>query len=187
MFDGSALPFAENVRLTRQVVAEAHDAGTWVEAELVGYAGDEDRSVAASAPASMTDPDVAARFVERTGVDALAVAIGNVHGMAATPARLDFELLARIRAAVDVPLVLHGASGLPDDEVRAAIALGVAKINVNTELRRAYLGAARAALSAGDDDLAGLLAAATAAVRDVAREKIAVYRGPSASGREVAA
>jgi tagatose 1,6-diphosphate aldolase GatY/KbaY len=190
MFDGSALPFDENMRVTREAVVEAHDAGAWVEAELVGYAGDEDRSVAASAPASATDPDQAARFVERTGVDALAVAVGNVHGMAAAPAPLDLDRLAAIRAVVDVPLVLHGASGLPDAEVRAAIALGVAKININTELRRAYLAAARAVARARDDDLAGMLAAATAAVRDVAREKIRVYGGPgrpASTAREVVA
>lgn len=187
MVDGSALPFDDNVRLTRQVVAEAHAAGAWVEGELAGYAGDEDRSVTASWPAPTTDPALAARFVERTGVDALAVAIGNVHGMAAAPARLDLELLDRIRAGVDLPLVLHGASGLPDAEVRGAIALGVAKINVNTELRRAYLTAARAALAARDDDLAGVLAAAAAAVRDVAREKIAVYRRGDRAAAGVAA
>ncbi len=179
MFDGSALGFDDNVRLTRQVVAEAHEQGAWVEAELVGFGGDEDRSVTGSAPVSMTDPDDAARFAALTRVDALAVAIGNVHGMTAEPVHLDLDRLEAIRARVDVPLVLHGASGLADDEVRAAIALGVAKINVNAELRRAYLTAARQALAArDDDDLAGLLATVTAAVGRAARGKIAVYGGP---------
>ncbi|MEK8173772.1 class II fructose-bisphosphate aldolase [Streptomyces sp. M19] len=88
----------------------------------------------------MTDPGQAADFVARTGVDALAVAVGNVHGFA-PDAHLDLERLAALQAAVPVPLVLHGASGLPEEEVRRAIGLGVAKVNVNAELRRAYLNA----------------------------------------------
>lgn len=190
MYDGSALDFDDNVRVTRQVVADAHAAGAWVEAELVGFGGHEDRSVADAGPAGMTDPDDAARFVERTGVDALAVAIGNVHGITAEPVRLDLERLAGIAERVEVPLVLHGASGLRDDDVRAAIALGVAKINVNTELRRAYLTAARQMLEAHDgDDLAGMLGSVRVAVGRVAREKISIYRGPGRAavvGRRVA-
>lgn len=190
MYDGSALDFDDNVRVTRQVVADAHAAGAWVEAELVGFGGDEDRSVAGAGRAGMTDPDDAARFVERTGVDALAVAIGNVHGIIAEPVRLDLERLARIAERVEVPLVLHGASGLPDDDVRAAIALGVAKINVNTELRRAYLAAARQMLEEHDgDDLAGMLGSVRAAVGRVAREKISIYGGlgrAAVVGRRVA-
>ena len=89
----------------------------------------------------MTDPAQAAAFVERTGVDALAVAIGNVHGFTPTPVRLDLERLAEIAAATPVPLVLHGASGLPAEDLLGAVELGVVKVNVNAELRRAYIGA----------------------------------------------
>jgi ketose-bisphosphate aldolase len=181
MFDGSALPLAENVRLTAEVVSRAHEKGAWVEAELAGISGDEDESVAVAAGA-LTDPDIAAEFVAATGVDALAVAVGNVHGVSATPVVLDLELLEAIAAVVDAPLVLHGASGLPDDQVRAAIALGVAKLNVNTELRRAFcegLLQVSAAPPAGDA-IANWLEPATDAVQAVAQQKL------SALSREIA-
>jgi ketose-bisphosphate aldolase len=173
MFDGSALPLGENMRVTAEVVTRARDAGAWVEAELAGIAGDEDESVGAAAGA-FTDPQVAAGFVAATGVDALAVAVGNVHGVSETPVVLDLELLEAIAAAVPVPLVLHGASGLPDDQVRAAITLGVAKLNLNTELRRAFCdGLSRVADAPPDDDaLASWLEPAIDAVEAVARQKL---------------
>ena len=181
MFDGSALPFEENVRLTRAVVASAHGAGAWVEAELAGIAGDEDESREARAGA-LTDPDAAARFVAETGVDALAVAVGNVHGIPAAPVALDLDRLERIARAVDVPLVLHGASGLPDADVQAAIRLGVAKLNVNTELRRALRGAL---LALADDPPAGdgipaLLGGAIDATQQAAREKLLAFTAAQA-------
>jgi tagatose 1,6-diphosphate aldolase GatY/KbaY len=176
MFDGSALPLDDNIRLTCQVVARAREHGAWVEAELAGIAGDEDRTAAASASA-FTDPEVAARFVERTGVDALAVAIGNVHGVPAAPVRLDFDLLERIRDTVDVPLVLHGASGLPDEDIQQAIGLGVAKLNVNTELRRAFRDALlQTAVSPPDSDsLPALLAPVVSATEQAARQKLLTF------------
>lgn len=177
MYDGSALPLEQNVARTREAVALAHAAGAWVEAELAGFAGDEDASDEAASAAALTDPDVAARFVAQTGVDALAVAIGNVHGIPTRPVALDFERLAAIRARVDVPLVLHGASGLPDADVQRAIGLGVAKVNVNAELRRAFRDALRecAGEPAAGDDLATLLGPARDAVRTVARAKIRAF------------
>ena len=127
MIDGSALPFEENVAVTRAVVERAHAAGVWVEGELGGVGGDEDRSSEAEA-AERTDPAQAAEFVERTGVDALAAAVGTVHGYTAQPVHVDVERLHAIREATGgVPLVLHGASGLPDDELRAAVAAGVGR------------------------------------------------------------
>lgn len=142
MIDGSHLPFAENIALTREAVRRARDHGAWVEAELGALAGDEDVSTnATAAGAPMTDPAQAAEFVAETGVDALAVAVGNVHGFTAHPVRLDLTRLSAIREAVPVPLVLHGASGLPEDQLLGALKRGVAKINVNAELRRAYLRA----------------------------------------------
>ncbi|MER6143182.1 class II fructose-bisphosphate aldolase [Streptomyces sparsogenes] len=147
MVDGSHLPFAENVALTRKAVERAHAAGVWVEAELGALAGDEDVSTdARAAGGSMTDPEQAAEFVAATGVDALAVAVGNVHGFTAEPVRLDLDRLRRIRDLVPVPLVLHGASGLPEEQLLGAVRRGVAKVNVNAELRRAYLEAVSSAL-----------------------------------------
>jgi tagatose 1,6-diphosphate aldolase GatY/KbaY len=146
MVDGSHLAFEDNIELTRAAVALAHPAGAWVEAELGAVPGDEDVSTNAAPAQAMTDPIEAAEFVARTGVDALAVAVGNVHGLTTTSVSLDLERLAAIRDVVTVPLVLHGASGLPSQQLSGAIRCGVAKININTELRQAYLAAAQTAL-----------------------------------------
>lgn len=174
MVDGSHLPFEDNIALTRDAVAIAHPAGVWVEAELGAVPGDEDVSTDAAPAHAMTDPDEAAEFVRRTGVDALAVAVGNVHGLTSTPITLDLEHLSAIRSAVPVPLVLHGASGLPDHQLVAAIRCGVAKVNINTELRQAYLAATGSVLPkvlSTHDSVAlwraGREAVTTAAVRSI--------------------
>jgi tagatose 1,6-diphosphate aldolase GatY/KbaY len=138
MADGSKLPFAGNLELVGAAATLAARFGAHVEAELGRIEGDEDVARAAEAGA-LTDPDEAALFVERTGAACLAVSIGNVHGVYQGPPRLDWPRLEAIRARVDAPLSLHGASGLSDEDVRRAIALGVAKYNVNTELRERYL------------------------------------------------
>jgi tagatose 1,6-diphosphate aldolase GatY/KbaY len=183
MVDGSALPFEDNVRLTRTVVQAAHAAGAWVEGELAGIAGDEDRS-ADTAVRALTDPAAAEAFVAHTGVDALAVAIGSVHGISATPVTLDFDRLAAIRDRIDLPLALHGASGLPDAQLAEAVALGVAKVNVNTELRRALKHAllAVAATPPDGDGMAELLAPAQDAITDAARQRIRALRQPRTVG-----
>ena len=174
MVDGSHLPFEQNVELTCAAVALAHPAGAWVEAELGAVPGDEDVSIDAAPAQTMTDPLEAADFVERTGVDALAVAVGNVHGLTTSPVSLDLERLAAIRDAVMVPLVLHGASGLPEEQLSGAIRCGVAKININAELRQAYLVAVVSVLPsvlATHDSVAlwnaGREAVTTAAVRSI--------------------
>jgi ketose-bisphosphate aldolase len=140
MADGSGLPVEENVELVRAASSVAAGAGADVEAELGRIEGDEDVAAAAEAGA-LTDPAEAAEFVSWTGVACLAVSVGNVHGTYRAPPQLDWSRLAAIRSAVDAPLSLHGASGLSDDDLRQAVALGVAKVNVNTELREAYLRA----------------------------------------------
>lgn len=187
MVDGSHLAYEENVALTRSAVERAHDAGAWAEGELAGIAGDEDVSSDA-APGAMTDPGQAADFVSRTGVDALAVAIGNVHGFTARPPRLDLDRCAELRDATGVPLVLHGASGLGDEVLLACLDLGVAKVNVNAELRRAFLEGVGSALPAAMplSDLVGALAAgreavAAAAVRTTRLLGRAERRGGSVS------
>ena len=171
MIDGSHLPFEENIALTRRVVERAHAAGAWVEAELGELSGDEDRSGTASA-GGMTDPAEAAAFAERTGVDALAVAVGNVHGFTPEPVRLDLARLREIAAACPAPLVLHGASGLPDSDLRSAVAAGVVKVNVNAELRRAYITALADGLGEAGDDVRALQHRAIEAMAQVAEEKI---------------
>ncbi|WAC56819.1 class II fructose-bisphosphate aldolase [Gordonia sp. SL306] len=141
MADGSTLPYPDNVRLVTDARAIAIRYGASVEAELTHIPGDEDRAVAV-ATTTGTDVSRAVEFVDQTGADLLAVAIGNVHGAYATPPLLDLTRLSRLRAALHLPLTLHGTSGVPDDQVRSAIVNGIQKINVNTELRRSYLDAA---------------------------------------------
>jgi ketose-bisphosphate aldolase len=177
MFDGSHRSFEDNVSLTTQVVTEAHSRGVWVEAELGAIAGDENVSSAATA-GDLTSPEAAAQFVERTGVDALAVAIGSVHGISDHPIHLDLDLLARIAGVVSIPLVLHGASGLDDEELREAVRRGIAKVNFNADLRRAYLGALREAIDpAGGDDVVAAQRAAIQAMKQVAYEKLRLLVG----------
>jgi tagatose 1,6-diphosphate aldolase GatY/KbaY len=169
MADGSHLPYEENVTFTTEMARLARAYGAAVEAELGRLSGSEDGLAVADYAARLTDPAQAADFVARTGVDALAVCIGNVHGPYRSTPRLDFARLAAIRRAVSVPLVLHGASGLPTPLVQQAIGLGVCKLNVNTELRAAYLAALRTA-DAGED-LVALLRRVTAAMQGVAAAK----------------
>jgi fructose-bisphosphate aldolase class II len=131
-------------------VAQAHDAGRWLEAELGYIGGKPDAPQSAHAAGVRTDPDEAAAYVRDTGVDALAVAVGSSHAMTSRTARLDVELIAALRDALPVPLVLHGSSGVPDDELRAAVAAGIAKVNVGTALNIAMTGAVRASLADPD-------------------------------------
>ena len=133
MADGSHLAYEANAALVRDARALAK-GGAGVEAELGHIKGGEDVAAAVGA-GKLTDPAEAARFVEETGADCLAVSIGNVHGHYAAPPLLDWPRLERIRELVDVPLSLHGASGLPDADLRRAVAAGICKVNVNTELR----------------------------------------------------
>jgi fructose-bisphosphate aldolase class II len=143
MFDAGALPYKENLAATRAAVEWAHHAGLWLEAEL-GYVGGKTGAPASAHTAGVrTDPAEAAEYVGRTGVDALAVAVGSSHAMTSRSASLDHALIARLRAAVPVPLVLHGSSGLPDAELRRAVASGMVKFNVGTALNVAFTAAVR--------------------------------------------
>jgi len=142
MYDGAKLDFADNVATTRRVVAAGDAAGVLVEAEL-GEIGGKD---GAHAPGVRTDPAEAAQFVAETGVGALAVAVGSSHAMAERTAVLDLDLIARLRDAVPVPLVLHGSSGVPDDTIVAGIDAGLVKINVSTHLNAFFTRAVRAHL-----------------------------------------
>ena len=143
MYDGSKLPYAENVAATRALAEEAHAAGIALEAEL-GEVGGKD---GVHAPGARTDPDEAAEFVAATGVDALAVAVGTSHAMQTRVARVDRDLIARLAASVPVPLVLHGSSGLSDEELRAAVEVGMTKVNISTHLNGVFTRAVRAVLT----------------------------------------
>ncbi len=139
MFDASKLDHAENVRRTREVVGVCHAAGTWVEAEL-GEIGGKD---GVHAPGARTSPENAREYVAATGVDALAVAVGTSHAMVTKDVILDVGLIRELRAAVPVPLVLHGSSGVPDDGLREAVAAGMTKVNIATHLSAAFTRALR--------------------------------------------
>ncbi len=183
MADGSALDYDDNVELVRRAVALAREHGASVEAELGSISGDEDVARAVEAGA-LTDPAEAADFVARTGAGCLAVSIGNVHGVYRSPPQLDWQRLDAIRSRVDAPLSLHGASGLGAGLVRRAVEAGIAKVNVNTELRAAYLAATEATLPAALDggNLAALHAAQVAAVEEAVAGKLAVLGGGALSG-----
>ena len=143
MFDGGALPYDENLALTAEVARRAHAAGACIEGEL-GEVGGKD---GAHAPGVRTDPHEARAFVAETGVDALAVAVGSSHAMTDRSATLDLDLIARLHEALDVPLVLHGSSGVPDATIALAIRAGMTKINVSTHLNGFFTRAVREALT----------------------------------------
>jgi fructose-bisphosphate aldolase, class II len=179
MYDASTAPYADNVRATAAVADWCHDHGAWVEAEL-GEVGGKD---GVHEPGARTRPDEAAAYVAATGVDALAVAVGSSHAMLTRDAVLDLDLISALRAAVPVPLVLHGSSGVPDHTLAAAVRAGLTKINIATQVSkvftaavrdclagdprladpRRYLGAGRAAAAAEVQRLIGVLAAAALA------------------------
>ena len=144
MYDASRLPYIQNVRATAEVARWCHDRGIWVEAEIGEIGGKN----GVHSPQARTDPDEAAAFVAATGVDALAVAVGSSHAMLTRDAVLDLGLIARIRVAVGVPLVLHGSSGVPDRDLAAAIRAGMTKINIATQLNKVFTAAVRHYLSA---------------------------------------
>jgi fructose-bisphosphate aldolase class II len=146
MYDAGALPFAENLEATAAAAQWAHAAGLWLEAELGYVGGKPDMPTSAHAAGVRTDPDEAADYVRRTGVDALAVAVGSSHAMTERSASLDHGLIERLHKAVPVPLVLHGSSGVRDEELRAAVRAGMTKINIGTALNVAFTTAVRRTL-----------------------------------------
>lgn len=179
MFDGSHYPIEENVAKTKEVVKLAHAKGVSVEAEVGGIGGEEDGVVSAGEQANVEECSLVAGL----GVDMFAAGIGNIHGK--YPANwkgLNFDLLAEIsKATKGIPLVLHGGTGIPEDQVLKSIKLGVSKINVNTECQLAFAAATRKYIEAGKDlegkgfDPRKLLAPGAEAIKEVVREKLRVY------------
>lgn len=143
MIDASKLPFEENIAKTKEVVAYAHHYDATVEAELGKLVGQEDDLVINDADGAYTNPDDAVKFVEATGIDSLAVAIGTAHGLYKGTPHLDFDRLTAIREKVSIPLVLHGASDVPDELVKKAISLGICKVNVATDLKIPFSNAVK--------------------------------------------
>jgi fructose-bisphosphate aldolase class II len=177
MIDGSKLPFEENVGLTCQAVELAREKGASIEGELGRLVGVEDAVSVSEREASMTDPEQAAEFVRRTGVDALAVAIGNAHGWYKGRPDLDFERLRVIKSKVSTFLVLHGASGIPDDMIREAGSIGVDKINIDTEVRNAFRQAVAGFVSSNPEviDPRKILMPAREAMREVVARKMRLF------------
>jgi len=175
MIDGSKLPFIENCAVTRRVVDLAHAAGVSVEGEL-GHVGQASDSASAN---KLTRPEDAARFVEETTVDALAVAVGTAHGFYNGPVRIDFQRLREISDKTpDTPLVLHGGSGVSAALLRQLIACGIRKINFGTELKNAFTQAVKNSLCSSDDiDLRRTFQPAIAAVENISRSKIMICSG----------
>lgn len=178
MIDGSALPYEENVSLTKAVVQLARKFGASVEAELGHVGGGEGNLTEGTAvdPRNFTDPHQAARFVEETKVDALAVSIGTVHGPYRGEPQLELDLLAQIRKQTEVPLVLHGGSGLSDNDFRQAIAGGIAKINFFTENSLAGKQAVQDLLSQGKPvGYPDLVAVARSRIQTVVERQIEIF------------
>ncbi len=206
MIDGSHLNFEENVALTKKVVNMAHPKGISVEAELGRLAGIEESKVE-ERHAVLTDPDAAVEFVNQTGVDTLAVAIGTSHGaykFRGEP-KLDFERLKLIRKEVRIPLVLHGASsvpswiiekaikygaelkgakGIPEDHIKKAISFGISKINIDTDLRLAFTGTIREFLAKNPEvfDPRKILDSAKTAMKEVVKNKMHLFGSAGKAG-----
>lgn len=174
MIDASHHSFEENIRIVKEVVEYAHSKGATVEAELGRLGGQEDDLVVDEKDSFYTDPDAAVEFVERTGIDSLAVAIGTAHGLYTSEPKLDFERLAQIREKVYVPLVLHGASGISVEDVRKSITLGCTKVNIATELKIPFSQQLRTYLSENPEanDPRKYMAPAKQAMKEVVQDKI---------------
>jgi fructose-bisphosphate aldolase, class II len=177
MFDGSSRPFAENIAITHKVCEIAHIGGVVVEGELGKIGGTEDHITVSALDATMTDPDEALEFVQKSGVDSLAVAVGTVHRMRTKDAKLDYERIKKIRDLLGIPLVLHGASGVSDESSREAIACGICKINVATELNGAFVRGMKDGIVAMPDEVdpRKILKLAKKNVKEVVRERIRVF------------
>ena len=171
MIDGSLLPFEENISVTARVAEAARVFGVDVEAELghVGVGSNVDDITNAD---RYTDPAQAAEFIKRTGCGSLAVAVGNAHGPYAQQPALDFERIKTLRAIATVPLVMHGSSGIPDDQMQRAVSLGMSKFNIATEYFRAVAAAMQDSFANGENDAANLFFKLGDRVTDFVRGKI---------------
>ncbi|WP_286680841.1 class II fructose-1,6-bisphosphate aldolase [Tepidanaerobacter sp. EBM-49] len=172
MIDGSMLPFNENVSLVKQVVEYAHKKQVQVEAELGHISGVEENI--SSSHEVLTDPKEAAEFVNRTGVDSLAIAVGTAHGVYKGKPEIHFDIIQNIRQLVNVPLVLHGCSGVPEEDVKQAIKCGICKINIATDIKIAFADELKKFFVSQPDetDPRKYFKPAIKAVKDVVKSKI---------------
>ena len=175
MYDCSTDPYEENISKVAEMVKICHAMGVTVEGEL-GHVGDNAGAGKLAHPSDYyTDPDTAADFVTRTGVDSLAVAVGNAHGDYAFPPKLDFDRIAIISQKTDLPLVLHGGSGLSDDDFKKAVQIGISKINIFTDIDKAGKTGIEAGLQAGAKSMMGLIPYEIDAMKAVVARKIELF------------
>ncbi len=175
MYDCSTAGYEENAERVAEIVKIAHSIGVTVEGEL-GHVGDNDGAGKLENPADYyTDPIIAADFVRRTKVDALAIAVGNAHGDYKFPPKLDFDRISEIADAVDVPLVLHGGSGLTDNDFKEAIRRGIAKVNIFTDISKAQVQGMQEGINAGINNAFDLTEYEVRAVRRVVEEKMRLF------------
>ena len=177
MIDGSKHPLEDNISLTNRVLAVARAVGISVEAELGKIGGTEDDITVSDKEAMYTDPEEARYFVEKTGVDALAIAIGTAHGQYKGEPRLDLDRLSVIRGKINCPIVLHGSSGVPDDTLREAIRRGVSKVNIDTNIREAFMAGVKQVVFDNPDEIDPRkpLGLAREKMTAIVREKIQIF------------
>lgn len=177
MYDGSKLTLKENIAMTNKVLDMARPIGVSVEAELGKIGGTEDHVHVDEKDAMYTDPEEARIFVEETGVESLAIAIGTAHGQYKGEPRLDFERLEKIKQLVKIPIVLHGSSGVPDNTIQKAIGLGVCKVNIDTNIREAFVWEMRKIMDNNPDEIdpRKILGPAREAAVDIIRQKIRLF------------
>ena len=175
MYDCSTAPYEENIEKVAEMVQICHAMGRTVEGEL-GHVGDNAGAGKLENPSDyFTDPETAADFVKRTGVDSLAVAVGNAHGDYAFPPKLDFERIRVIAEKTGIPIVLHGGSGLSDTDFKTAVKEGVAKVNIFTDIDKAGKRGIEAGLAAGEKSMMGLIPYEIDAMKEVVRDKILLF------------
>ena len=175
MYDCSTESYEENVKKVAEMVKICHAMGVTVEGEL-GHVGDNAGAGKLENPGDyFTDPDMAVDFVQKTGVDSLAVAVGNAHGDYAFPPKLDFERINVISKKTDLPLVLHGGSGLADDDFRTAVKLGVSKVNIFTDIDKAGKAGVEEGIAAGAKTMMGLIPYEINAMKKVVEEKMRLF------------
>ncbi|QQY79202.1 fructose-bisphosphate aldolase class II [Keratinibaculum paraultunense] len=177
MIDGSRFEFEENVAITKKVVEVAHAVGVSVEAELGKIGGTEDNVTVDEREATFTDPEEAKKFVEETNVDSLAIAVGTAHGLYKGEPKLDFDRIKEIKEITNIPLVLHGSSGVPDESIKKAVSLGINKINIDTDLRVAFTNAIKDFLEKNPDNIdpRKILGPAREAMKEAVVEKMKLF------------
>lgn len=175
MYDCSTDSYEENVRKMKEMAEIAHSYGATIEGELGHVGNNEDGEDMQNPSRYFTDPKLAKDFVEKTGVDALAIAVGNAHGAYKLPPKLDFSRIQAIASAVDVPLVLHGGSGLTDDDFRKAVSLGISKVNIFTDINVAAARAAAKASSEADKGITEMIPFVVDAVKQETMKKMTLF------------